>query len=228
MNKIGSYGMYQQNYYENTLQGKKEKEAAKTSKADKTGAGQVKLSSRAQKLLQELKRTYGNMDFMVADYESDEEAAEYLSRGNKEYSVLLDTETLEEMAADSKTKEKYLGLLDEATGKLTDLKKQLEEEGDGEEVASLGVSIGKDGEVSFFAELEKMSDKQRERIEKSKEAKQEEAAKEKKASSAKEQTKRTRITAKTTEELLRKIRSVDWDKVPEPQSVSGNKFDFSI
>lgn len=227
MNKIGSYGMLQQNYYENTLQGKKDKETAKSSKADKAGAGQVKLSSRAQKLLQELKRTYGNMDFMVADYESEEEASEYLSRGSKEYSVLIDTETLEEMAADSKSKEKYLGLLDDAAGKLTDLKKELEEEG-GEEVSRLGVSIGKDGEVSFFAELEKMSDKQRERIEKSKEAKKEEAAKEKKASAAKEQPKRTRVTARTAEELLKKIRSVDWNKVPEPQSVTGNRFDYSI
>lgn len=227
MNKVGSYGMYQQNYYENAVQGKKEKETAKSSKAEKADAGQVKLSSRAQKLLKELKRTYGNMDFIVADYKSDEEAAEYLSRGNKEYSVLMDTETLEEMAADSKSKEKYLGLLNEATGKLTDMKKQLEEEGN-EEVARLGVSIDKDGEVSFFAELEKMSDKQRERIEKSKEAKQEAAAKEKKASEAKEQVKRTRVTAKTTEELLQKIHSVDWNKIPAPQSVSGNKFDYSI
>ena len=52
------------------------------------------------------------MDFIVADYESEEEASAYLSRGTKEYSVLIDPELLEEMAADGKTKEKqeiYIG-----------------------------------------------------------------------------------------------------------------------
>ena len=34
----------------------------------------------------EIQKTYSNMDFMVADYESDEEAASYLSRSTKEYS----------------------------------------------------------------------------------------------------------------------------------------------
>lgn len=233
MNKVGTYGMYQQNLYDNTVQNKKEKEAGKTAKTNQTAAQPAKLSSRAEKLLKELKKTYSNMDFMVADYETDEEAAAYLSRGNKEYSVLIDTETLEEMAANQKSKEKYLGLLDEATGKLSDMKEQLSEE-EGQEVTRLGISIGKDGSVSYFAELEKMSEKQRERIEKSKENKKEQtdkaekAAKNQQEAAKAETSKRTRVTAKTAEELLEKIRNVDWEKVPELQAVSGSRFDLTI
>ena len=157
----------------------------------------------------------------------------YLSRGSKEYSVLIDTETLEEMAANQKSKEKYLGILDEATGKLSDLREQLSEE-EGQEVARLGISIGKDGSVSYFAELEKMSEKQRERIEKSKEKKKEQSDQAEKTAKNRSETakaepyKRTRVTAQTAEELLEKIRKVDWEKVPELQAVNGSRLDLSI
>lgn len=233
MNKVGNYGIYQKNYYENKTQSKKDTETAKSAKAGQAQkAAQPALSERAEALLKELKKTYKNMDFMVADYEDDEEAAAYLARGTKEYSVLIDPETLEEMAADKKTKEKYLGLLDEATGKLSDLKEQLSDE-EGKEVTHLGVSIGKDGSISYFAELEQLSAKQKERIEKSKEAKKEEEKKaaKKEASDAGKvpaEPKRTRVTAKSVKELLEKIRNVDWDQVSEPKTVSGNRFDCSI
>ena len=166
MNKIGGYGMYQSHFYEKITQNKK----AKTEKEEKTNKNNsVNLSKKAQNLLKELKKQYKNMDFIVADYATDEEAASYLSNGTKEYSVLIDPESLEEMASDTKTKEKYLSLIDEATENLSDVKDQLGKEG--EEVTRLGVSIGKGGEVSYFAELEKSSAKQRERIEKAQEEK---------------------------------------------------------
>ena len=49
----------------------------------------VELSAKAQKLLEQLKKTYGNMDFMVADYKDQEDARSILSRGTKEFSVLF-------------------------------------------------------------------------------------------------------------------------------------------
>ena len=129
MTKVGGYGVYQNNFYENAIQNKKVKEN-KTAKEEKTQKNNsVNLSKKAQNLLKELKRKYGNMDFIVADYESDEEAASYLSQGTKEYSVLIDPESLEEMASDTKTKEKYLSLIDEATEELSDVKDQLGEDG---------------------------------------------------------------------------------------------------
>lgn len=154
MSKIEGYGVYQKSLYENSVKNKKtkdEKKADKTEKCNKNN--QVELSDRAKELLEQLRKTYGNMDFMVADYESEEEASKYLSRGTKEYSVLIEPELLEEMAADEETKEKYLGVINDATDELSKMKEQLGDKKD--EVVHLGVSIDKDGIVSYFAGLEK-------------------------------------------------------------------------
>lgn len=231
MTKVGGYGVYQSNFYENTIQNKKVKEN-KTAKEEKTQKNNsVHLSKKAQNLLKELKRKYGNMDFIVADYESDEEAASYLSQGTKEYSVLIDPESLEEMASDTKTKEKYLSLIDEATEELSDVKDQLGE--DGNEVTRLGVSIGKDGTVSYFAELEKSSAKQRERIEKAQEKKKEEKQTEKKEAMKEGQsfyqgTKRTRVTASSADELVEKIEQVDWSKISYTDWSSPEKVNYRV
>ena len=231
MDKIGTYQAYQNNYYETSLQKKRNKEAAKAEQSDKVGMGkQPNLSKKAKALLEELKKTYTNMDFFVADYKTEEEAAAYLSQGTKEYSVLIDTETLEEMAADDKVKEKYLGILDDAKGKLSDIKEELAEKG--ETVQSIGISIKEDGTVSYFANLEKNSEKQRERIEESKKKNQEEAASEesKKAAEGKRQygggIKKTTVRADSMEELLDKIRNVDWDKIKmEKMLQTGSRFE---
>ena len=227
MNRVGTYGAYQQSYYDNTVKNKNGKDAKRTDEvAKKEKSGPVRLSEKAEKLLKQLQRKYGNMDFIVANYESDEEASAYLSRGSKEYSVLIEPETLEEMAEDEKEKEKYIGIIDEATSKLTDMKEQLGDEK--EDVKNIGVSIDKDGNVSYFAELEKMGEKQRERIEKSKENKKAERTKQEKAAQQ-EKTKKTRVQADSIEELLKKIKNVDWSKIKEENpKESGNRFDFSI
>ena len=67
--------------------------------------------------------------------------------------------------------------------------------------------MDKNGNVSFFAELETLSEKQRERIEESKE--------EKGGYIRGGRVKRTRVTASSTEELLDKINKVDWSKIKE-------------
>lgn len=250
MSRIDSYSVYQSSYYENnTAKSKKTKETDKTDKTGKTDKNsQVQLSDRAKKLLEELKKTYGNMDFIVADYESDEEAAQYLSRGTKEYSVLIEPELLEEMAADTETKEKYLGMLDEATGKLADMKTQLGDKAD--EVTRLGVTIGKDGMMTFFAELEKVSERQKERIEKAKEEKADNKAVSKKeaeeekddktvsgketeeiknSKTISEKSKKTTVYASSVEELLEKIQNVHWSQVKAAEvPVTGSKFDCTI
>lgn len=160
------------------------------------------------------------MEFMVGSYETEEEAKSYLSGGTKEYSVLIDPEELEKMASDESVKKKYLGMLEDATKKLTDMKAQLGSRED--EVVHMGVSIGKDGTMSFFADLEKLSEKQRERIEEKREERREE-----KASSDK--IKRTRVHADSADELLKKIKQVDWSKIKEEKaSETVRKFDFSV
>lgn len=226
MNKVGSYGGYQANSYDNTLKNQKNRQSKKTDKKEDAGVKKdaPKLSANAKALLAELKRRYGNMDFMVASFDSDEEAQSYLSRGTKEYSVLIDPEELEKMAADPDYKEKNLSIIEESTGKLKDIKDQLGSKKD--EVVNLGVSIGKDGTVSYFAELQKMSDKQREHIDKTREARKEENAKAAKEQEKKDSGRRTTVKAGSVEELLEKIKNVDWDKVRE--ETTGSRFDYSV
>lgn len=221
MSKVNGYGAYQNSYYESTIQNRKEQEK-KTKAADKKDEvkndRQPVLSSRAKQLLKELQKKYGNMEFMVARYDSEEEAKSYLSGSMKEYSVLIDPDELEKMASDESVKEKYLGMLEDATSKLSDMKAQLGSSAD--EVVHMGVSIGKDGTMSFFADLEKVNEMQRERIERKREENRE---------ASKDSVKKTRVHADSAEELLKKIKQVDWSKIKEEKAAeSGRKFDYSV
>lgn len=240
MSKIDGYSVYQ-NVYEKSVQKKndlKKSEAAhKADKAEKVDRYEpVELSDRAKALLEELKKKYSNMDFMIANYDSKEEASRYLSRGTKEFSVLIEPELLEEMAADESVKEKYLGLLDEATSQLTTVKEELTDE-EKTNVKHLGVTIGADGTLKFFAELEKSSEKQRERIEAAKEKKkaEKEEAAEKAEEKAKEKrlendkVKKTKVSADSVEALIEQIRNVDWETIkPEAVQLTGGRYDFTI
>ena len=179
MNGIGSYNAMQKNLYSPAAQSRKTAKAddKKTDETKKTNSNSVQLSDKAKALLQEMKKTYSNADIYVAEYESDEEAAEYLSRGSKDYSILIDPEELERMANDEDVKKKNFALLDESLGKLNEMKEELKETGREDEVVTLGVNIGKDGQVSYFAELEKSGERTKEFVEKMREDKKE-AAKE--------------------------------------------------
>ncbi len=237
MNGVGSYGSIQKNFYSTAAQSRKA-EKADSKKADgtkKTDKNSVQLSDKAKALLQELKKTYGNMDFFVADYDSEDEAAEYLSRGTKDYSVLIDPEELERMADDEEVKKQNLSLLDEAVGKLDKVKEELKGTDREDEVVSLGVSIGKDGQVSYFAELEKAGERQKEFVDKILEDKKETAKEAEKADKNQgkynyEHSKRSTVTAGSVEELLEKINGFDWDSVKEETTIPmpGKTFDFTV
>lgn len=243
MNKVSGYNVYQNNYYDQSVKNRKESDKSsrtdsskKTNSTKKTNNNRVQLSDKAKALLQELKKTYSNMDFMVADYESEEEAASYLSRGTKEYSVLIDAEELERMASDDDIKNQNLSLLDEAVGKLDEVKDQLGEHKD--EVMRIGISIGKDGEMSFFAELEKVSERQKEFIDKIWEDKKEASEKSESDKTDPRQahhynydrSKRTTVYASSAEELIDKISNVDWDSIKEETSLPtpGGHFNYSV
>ena len=236
MEKIGSY--YQSSIYEKTAQAAKDADRAKAGSARKAGGTEEgkkapALSKAAQNLLKELKKTYSNMDFIVADFETDEEAASLMSRGTAEYSALFTPEELEKMAADEDVKNKNMKILDSAVSKLDEMKTKLGDKAD--DVTRIGISFGDDGEVSFFAELEKNSEKQRERIEKQREDKKDAAKDTGKAEAAeylahgKPTGKRTTVYASTIEELAEKIANVDWNAVKEErQSTTGQRFDFTV
>lgn len=223
MNKVGMYDSYVNNYhnYETQTQSGTQKTAAgKTSESASTKS--VELSKEAKDLLKELQQKYGNMDFIVGEYETDDEAAAYLSRGTKQYSVLMSAEELEKMAKDSSSKKAGMDKIESARNQLAYMQTQLKESG--ENVTKLGVVFEKDGTTSLFASLEKMNEQQRERQEEAREAKRTEKSA---ANSAYNRTKETTVKAKTTEELLEKIRNVDWNNVEEKLvPASGSKFDY--
>lgn len=226
MNKVGSYDTYVNSYrnFEASAQNGTQKTAAE--KANETGtAKSVELSQGAKNLLKELQQKYGNMDFIVGEYETQEEAASYLARGTKDYSVLMSAEELEKMAADKSAKKEGMDKIESARNQLAYLQTQLQESG--ENVKKLGVVFEKDGTSTLFASLEKSSEQQRERLEEAKEAKKAEKNGAGANSALYNRTKETTVTAKTTEELLEKIRNVDWDSVEEKTvPATGSKFDI--
>lgn len=257
MNGISGYQIYQKNYaqsmaytdaYEKNAALKQNtdieqaKDVFENNSVSEVKKEKVTLSDNAKSLLERLKQTYTNMDFTVANYSSAQEAQKYLAGGTKEYSVLIDPQLLEQMAADEETELKYTGMLETAAAQLTGMKEELGEEND---AVRLGVSFGADGSMTYFAELEKMSEKQRARIEKAREAKKEEAkeaeekAEEKKAEEAKkedgvkggnpyEKNKRVRLYADSADALLEKIRNVEWNKVKTEENAVGSIIDFGI
>jgi len=245
MEKIGNYSAYGNSIYQQNKTARNVKDSEKTDAkgidtASKTG-DKVNLSTEAKNLLKELKKTYSNMDFIVADYETDEEAAAYLARGTGEFSVLLTPDELEKMAADEDYKKQNLQTLDNALAKLGEMKEQLGESG--EAVKRIGIAIGDDGGISYFAELEKTNAKQRDCIEKQRENRREEKAEaEKKAEREKAEEsadvvnrafgqkkyKRTVVYADSVEELSEKIKQLDWNQVREQNDTpAGSHFDFT-
>lgn len=101
-------------------------------------------------------------------------------------------------------------------------------------VNKIGIVTDDNGNMKFFAELEKSSDKQKECIEKYREKKAAERKEaEKKASKKrpyekeeKDAVKRTTVEADTMEDLIEKIRNIDWNNASD--SISGDRFDFSV
>ena len=114
----------------------------------------TKLSDKAQKVLDELKEKYGNTDFFVADYSSDEEAGQILSNSTKEFGVVITPDELEKMADDEKYKEKFSGIISDSEKSLSDYMNGLSDD-DRSSVKSIGFSIKDDGTVNYFAEIEK-------------------------------------------------------------------------
>lgn len=236
MSKIAEYAA--SNYY-NTIQQKNQKDsgdvknrrADEASRTDKTK--QPQLSRRAQKLLEKLRKTYGNMDFMVADFDNGEDAKAILSRGTKEFSVLFSSEELEKMASDEKYEQEYMERIRGAVRMSEQINAEngfgsaFGKDGEDSRITKMGVAFNKDGTMTYFAELEKMSEKQQERIEKAREERAE-ADSNRGTRVINPIIKKTTVQASSAEELLKKISEIDWSKVNEERKEEGNRFDFSI
>lgn len=202
-----------------------------------SGKNEEKLSQRAQDFLKGLRSRFGDYDFMIGNSTDDLKA---LSKsGSKEFSVIFSSKEIEKMASDEKyAQEKMEGVM----GAVKMCKRICEENGYKSDPAGfrkdtmvnkIGVTVDDDGRMKFFAELEKTSAKQKERIENARER----HAAEKKAGGRwhkrnpyekeeKESVKRTSIQDDSLEGLRHKIHIMNWDDVAE--SKSGDRFNFSV
>ena len=85
------------------------KQTAESQTAAQTGSiGEAGLSKGAQALLEKLRKSYSDMDFMVADFDKGDNAKDILSRSTKEVSVIFSSSELEKMASDEKYEKEYM------------------------------------------------------------------------------------------------------------------------
>lgn len=218
------------------------KQTAESKAAAQTGSiGEAGLSKGAQALLEKLRKSYSDMDFMVADFDKGDNAKDILLRGTKEVSVIFSSSELEKMASDEKYEKEYMERVQGALRMSEQINREFGftsafgEKSGNSEINKIGISFNSDGTTSFFAELEKSSARQREHIEKVREEKR--AARKEQEKERLENrylredtgVKRTVIQAGSMEELLEKIRSVDWNSVKaENRPQSGGRFDYTI
>lgn len=110
-----------------------------------------KLSKTAQDYLEKLKKKYGNMDFIIADYSTDEEADKLLAKGKGEYNVLITPALLEKMAADESVAAEYEGKIDQSVESIEQIRTDLGDDAD--MVDKYGVTFDSEGNMSIRAKL---------------------------------------------------------------------------
>lgn len=210
-----------------------------------SGNNEKKLSEKAQALLERLRKQYGDYEFLIGN--GQDELQTLANGGGKEFSVIFSSAEIERMAND----EKYAGeKLQAVEGAVAMAKKICEEEGYGLKLGStdvadsdaangtvnkISIAIDDNGNMKFFAELEKVSDQLRERIEKTKEKRADEKKAEAKEAEVKfpkrnpyekkeNGVKRTTVEATSLEELAAKIKEIDWNSIKT--SASGDRINF--
>ena len=198
-----------------------------------------KLSKKAQDFLKNLRSKYGDYDFMIGN--GSDEIRSLSKSGSKEFSVIFSSSEIEKMANDENYAAKKMH---EVENSVNMCRKICEQQGyvsgfDGGKsgngtINKITITSDDNGNLKFFAELEKTSSKQKERLEKSREKKAEEKkAEERRAhkknpyeKDTKDSVKRTTIEADSINEFLDKLEKVDWANIAD--SKSGDRFNFSV
>ena len=201
---------------------------------------EVELSEAAKNLLAELKEKYGDIDFFVAEFSTDEEAQYYHNQSTKKYSCVIDPKTWEEKAADEAVKEKYVNIIDTADEKFDQVKEELGEDAD--QIKRMGITVDKEGVVTYFAELTKQTVRMQEDLRNQQKAqkaekkenleklerKREEKKAEKEAAAEKDEqasaVNPNKVTAATIEDLTAKLKELLAErKVSKPETDTGKK-----
>lgn len=180
--------------------------------------GEENLSPKAQDFLSRLREKYGDYDFIISD--DVDNPLDLTGDSTKKYYVILSSSELERMADDEKYADKVMGQVEKAIG-VADKLESSGKLGEGVSFSKIAISIDDEGNMKLFAELERASQEQQERLEKAKEKKEEEAKKadqeKEKESEEEEQPPLTlqhfRLEANSEDELWEKILGIDWSKV---------------
>lgn len=228
-------------YYQNSMQAAKKSDTIAKAKDNATEAKNVKssedkLSTKAKNYLETLRKKYGDFEFMVADAGDDKRAL--LDKSTKEFSVIFSSSELEKMANDEEYAKEKMNAVQTAVNMSKKICEQFgfERAGEGEGngfINKIAISFNEDGTMSIFAELEKVSEKQKDYIDKIKEkrADDKKSAEELAEKKAKEKekdvaVKKVTVEASSEEELIEKITNIDWNKVVGENV--GARFDFSV
>ncbi|MDE7415512.1 MAG: hypothetical protein K2N44_04220 [Lachnospiraceae bacterium] len=165
-------------------------ETAKKTKVNGRTIGSPELTEEAAKYYEQLKKKYGNLDFILVSKDQKEYAkanASKYSNPNKMV-VLIDEEKIERMAVDEDYRKQYENAISQGASGLNQLKTKLANMG--LNVKSCGMNVYDNGATSFFATMDQSFKAQnktaQERLAKKKAAKK---ADEKKAAKKAEQKK---------------------------------------
>ena len=203
--------------------------------------GEPKLSKKAQKYYDQLKKKFSNMDFILVSADMKEEAEANAGKygSNKSLIVLIDDEKIEKMAEDAQYREKYEKVLRGATTQFAQMKQDLGSNADN--VKAFGMKVNDNGTASYFAVIDKSLATQKKRIEekaeKNREDKKKAQQQERKdkldgkyGDSAKDE---VTVTASSWDELLKKINDTigEWygnSVRTQEESWVGQQFDYTI
>lgn len=241
----GGIGTYGAENVKNTTETKQTKSA----NYGKT-IGEPELSEKAQKYYEQLKKKFGNYDFILVSREEKENAkANAAKYANKlKTVVLIDEDKIEKMATDEKFRKQYEGILSGASAQLQQLKTSMEKSG--ANVKGYGMQVNDNGTMSLFAVLKKSSADQKARIEKKAEQRKAEKKAADKKAARKEQEERWKnigkgkdnridseeedtvtISANSVEELIAKIEEYNFEErsnriQTEKEKQIGQNIDF--
>lgn len=215
--------------------------------------GNVELSDKAKEYYNKLKAKFQNMDFILVSRDMKQQVqANASAYGNSSKQVvLIDDEKIEKMASDESYRKKYEGMIAMSQVKLQETKNSLASSG--ASVKNFGMSVDSNGNTSFFATVEKNTQKKAEekKAAKKKETKlkekklAEKKAAEKKAKEKKDAEKTSKedtdnqvdekeyveITADSMEELVDQVSFYAYDSLSgkvltDSEKQVGQKIDF--
>lgn len=129
-------------------------ETVKKTKVSGRTVRSPELTEKAAKYYEELKKKYGNLDFILVSKDQKEYAKANASRYSNpnKMVVLIDEEKIERMAEDEKFRSQYESIISQGANGLTQLKSKLANMG--LNVKSCGMNVYDNGATSFFATMD--------------------------------------------------------------------------